>query len=344
MPLKTIKIFVASPGDVNEEREVLSDTVVSELRRIFGNPQMFDTARAIELEAVRWETHAWPAVGEDAQAVINNEIGEYDILVGIMWRRFGTPTNRAGSGTGEEFERAYEYFKAYKRPYIMFYFRTSPFYTTNAKEIAQFQKVMRFRKKLESLGVFFWEYANVLDFERRVREHLIRQIAQFIPAPSVKLIPGPTSDSKALVFSREHQVKENRTVFFAYSMHDVEQVQRIYQLSRENGLNAWMDRYALIPGQEWKSAIRQAIRTSDAILIFISRNSFREASNLNLELRWILDENDVRAFDSRFVIPVRLDDSALPPDLASIRSIDLFADRGSEKLISVLRRITKSTT
>jgi len=52
--------------------------------------------------------------------------------------------------------RAYEYFSTYKRPYIMFYFRTSQFYPTNAKEIAQFQRMRRFRSKLEKLGQLFF--------------------------------------------------------------------------------------------------------------------------------------------------------------------------------------------
>jgi hypothetical protein len=87
-----LRVFIASPGDVNEERDIVS-LVVAELRRVF------ETLLPFSLDAVRWETHAWPDAGEDAQDVINREIGEFDILVGIMWRRFGTPTTRARSGT-----------------------------------------------------------------------------------------------------------------------------------------------------------------------------------------------------------------------------------------------------
>src|SRR5687767_2232153 len=92
-----LRIFVASPGDVSQERDIVS-VVVQELRRTIGD------IRGVELETVRWETHAWPDIGEDAQDVINSQIGEYDVLVGVMWKRFGTPTKRAKSGTGEEFE------------------------------------------------------------------------------------------------------------------------------------------------------------------------------------------------------------------------------------------------
>lgn len=147
--MKTIRIFIASPGDVAEERD-LASLVVGELNRIFGNPF------GVDLDAIRCETHAWPDVGDDAQDVINKQIGEFDILVGIMWRRFGSPTKRAKSGTGEEFERAYSLFKKHGRPKVMFYFRITPFYTTDLKELTQFRKVVEFRKALERLGVLYW--------------------------------------------------------------------------------------------------------------------------------------------------------------------------------------------
>jgi hypothetical protein len=135
--MSKLRIFVASPGDVDKERDIVS-VVVQELRSCIGN--ILD----IELEVIRWGTHAWPDIGEDAQDVINREIGEYDILVGIMWRRFGTPTERASSGTEEEFDRACRYYKNYKRPKIMFYFRETPFYLADLNGLSQFRKVLLF--------------------------------------------------------------------------------------------------------------------------------------------------------------------------------------------------------
>src|ERR1041385_4193658 len=93
--MQHVRVFISSPGDVPEERDVVS-MVVDELRRLFGKVQQ------VEIEAVRWETHAWPDVGAP-QEVINRQIGEYDVFIGVMWKRFGTPTKRADSGTAEEF-------------------------------------------------------------------------------------------------------------------------------------------------------------------------------------------------------------------------------------------------
>ena len=65
--MKTVRVFIASPGDVSEERDIAS-LVVGELNRIFANPF------GVDLDAIRWETHAWPDIGHDAQDVINKQI------------------------------------------------------------------------------------------------------------------------------------------------------------------------------------------------------------------------------------------------------------------------------
>ena len=61
------------------------------------------------------------------QGIINKQIGEYDIFIGMMWKRFGTPTGKAGSGTEEEFRLAYEYWETTKSVMILFYFCQAPF-------------------------------------------------------------------------------------------------------------------------------------------------------------------------------------------------------------------------
>ena len=59
--MKNIRIFIASPGDVAEERDIAS-IVVAEINRIFGE------TFGVNLDAVRWETHAWPE-GDGISAV-----------------------------------------------------------------------------------------------------------------------------------------------------------------------------------------------------------------------------------------------------------------------------------
>src|SRR5215207_5556058 len=94
--ITNLKVFVASPSDVIDERIIL-EQVTNELNKLIG------AGLGVRLELVKWETDSYPGLGDDAQAVINEQIGDdYDIFIGILWTRFGTPTTRDKSGTAEE--------------------------------------------------------------------------------------------------------------------------------------------------------------------------------------------------------------------------------------------------
>lgn len=96
--VRPIRVFVSSPGDVQEERDVL-DEVVTRINRTQGNDQ------GVRLEIWKWED-AVPQVGPKAQDVIDAQTPGYDIYLGIMAYRFGSPTGRYGSGTEKEFKDA----------------------------------------------------------------------------------------------------------------------------------------------------------------------------------------------------------------------------------------------
>lgn len=314
--MKRIRVFVASPGDVADEREVVS-VVVDELRRIIGE------LRPVELETIRWETHAWPDVGTDAQDVINREIGQFDIFVGIMWRRFGTATKRAESGTSEEFDRAYKYFKEYGRPRIMFYFRHAPFYPSSDAELLQFRKVVHFRKKLEKAGVLFWEYETPLMFERNVREHLIRQIIEVTSRRKAPRAAGKRPPASA--------------VFLSAAREDLPRVRPVYDALALAGFKPWLDVESLLPGQDWANEIQRAISDSSAFLFFVSRNSVAGSEWLNRELEFAATRAAVR--ESKYLIPVRLDPVEPPSILRQFQWIDVFESGGVERLIATLRSL-----
>ncbi len=172
--VNNLKVFVASPSDVVDERETLKQ-VIDELNKMLG-------ARSnLRLELVQWQTDSYPSIGKDPQSVINEQIGDdYDIFVGILWKRFGTPTGRAESGTAEEFERAYQ--RAREKPNsikVMFYFNESPVSLTELEAIEQYKKVISFRKSIREQGVYDWSYKKPEDFTSLVRLHLGRVMEEF---------------------------------------------------------------------------------------------------------------------------------------------------------------------
>ena len=180
-----LRVFVASPGDVLVERKKLAE-VIDELNHGIAG------AKGIMLQLIGWETDAWPGVAVDPQAVINQQIEGYDIFIGIMWKRFGTPTKRAGSGTAEEFEQAYHLWETCGTPRIMLYFSKTNFYPSSLDEAIQVGKVLEFKKKAMDKGVLYWEYNSPKEFEKFVRMHLLKEITRwenFIRPPAKPPIP-----------------------------------------------------------------------------------------------------------------------------------------------------------
>ena len=130
----------------------------------------------ISIELVRWETHTRPALGRP-QGVINEQIGEYDIFIGIMWKRFGSPTGVAESGTEEEFRLAYGRWAESGNPNIMFYFSRQPLVATSAADAQQKGKVETFRSALKNV-VLCWDYDSPEKFADIVRPHLTQTICK----------------------------------------------------------------------------------------------------------------------------------------------------------------------
>ena len=162
------QVFLATPSDLADEREIV-ETTIDSINSLWRKRQ------EKSLELLDWEKSTYPSVGEDAQDVINQQIGDdYDIFIGIMWTRFGTPTNRADSGTQEEFKIALSKYKSSGKPHIMFYFKTKGPNDLNSLDLDQLQKVKEFKKNLQSRGVLYSEFKEVDEFKELANMHLTK--------------------------------------------------------------------------------------------------------------------------------------------------------------------------
>lgn len=188
-----LSVFVASPSDVEDERSRLED-VIRELNITWSREL------GLRLELLRWETHAYPDFGEDAQDVINNQIpDDFDIFIGIMWCRYGTATNRSGSGTVEEFERAKARYDTDPSSVdLMIYFKDEPI-PPSQLDTDQLAAVAKFRASLGRAGSLYWMFKDVDEFEKLLRMHLTRRVqAWHAPDQSISHEQSPkptTSDS-----------------------------------------------------------------------------------------------------------------------------------------------------
>ena len=148
-----ITIFISSPSDVSGDRKIVLDEIQAWNQRNARSKKCF-------LFALTWEDLVAPDLSDSGQEVINLEVGDdYDVFLGLMWARFGTPTSRADSGTQEEFERALGRKKSVEALRISFFFRNSEI-SIDEVEPEQLARVRTFKSDLSNKGAFYGQYAN----------------------------------------------------------------------------------------------------------------------------------------------------------------------------------------
>lgn len=176
-----LQVFVASPSDTRQERGSLHG-IIEEL-----NLGLADS-RGIVLELVQWETHSWPGVGVDPQDVINHQIDVPDIVIGIFWKRLGTETGRAASGSVEEIENALRLRAAGRAIEVLVYFNEETYFPRQ-EELEQVAGVLRFRDQLAGKGLLTASYQGLEDFKSKVRLHLTNVIRRWPVGRALRATP-----------------------------------------------------------------------------------------------------------------------------------------------------------
>ncbi|WPR70904.1 DUF4062 domain-containing protein [Flavobacterium sp. NG2] len=165
------RIFLASPSDLYDERESIND-VIKELNLTYGNQNN------IVLELLKWETNSAPAISNNGvQNIINNDIPTYDLFIGLLWMRFGTPTSEFGSGTEEEFNIAYQKFQEDNNSIqILLYFKNATPKSLDDINTEQLGKVKLFKSSLGEKNVLYWDFIVKEELSRFLRIHIPTRI------------------------------------------------------------------------------------------------------------------------------------------------------------------------
>jgi hypothetical protein len=222
--VQIVRVVVASPEDVQPERDCLPE-VIDELNRGLA------ADRGLRLELISWQTDAYPGFhpeGSQAQIDSGLDIENSDVLIGVFWKRFGTPVKDAKSGTEHEFRKAYESWQKKKQPQIMMYFSEQPYTPKSKKELDQWSKVFRFKDKFPKEGLW-WSYQAKGAFQKLVREHLTKFIRNKAPVGRVEAaaVWPPPPQRPGLFVGREEGLKELRRRLGIGRNNDAAQIQPI---------------------------------------------------------------------------------------------------------------------
>ena len=147
-------------------------------------------------------------------------------------------------------------------------------------------------------------------------------------------------------FADKGKIMKNR-VFISYAADDLERAETIRNDLETAGAATWMAENDLVPGQNRKSTITQAIRKSLFFLALLSSNYLNQKSFAQKELKTALDIRDEYPADDISVIPVRVDQcEPVEERLAGLHRVDLFPsyEAGLKKILAAVLNRQKTAS
>ncbi len=156
--IKVYKVFIASPQDVLDERDVVR-----------GCCEALNSDPLVRRDNIRFVAtgggDALPSA-ERPQSLIESEVADCDIFVCILHRRLDTPSERRGTGILEEFNLAQKLWFEDKSPHILLYFKEVASLENDLKRDPRLQQVTAFKNRIDSQNLLlFCEFKNTDDFK-----------------------------------------------------------------------------------------------------------------------------------------------------------------------------------
>ncbi|NEQ52013.1 MAG: SUMF1/EgtB/PvdO family nonheme iron enzyme [Leptolyngbya sp. SIO3F4] len=133
-------------------------------------------------------------------------------------------------------------------------------------------------------------------------------------------------------------------IFLAHANEDKEAVSDLYYRLKEQGFQPWMDKEDLVPGQNWRSEIPEAIKNSQIFLACLSEVSIAKEGYVQREFKLALSKYVEMSPGSAYLIPVCLDECEIPDlsegqcnvNLSDIHGVNLFESDGFEQLVRAI--------
>ena len=169
---------------------------------------------------------------------------------------------------------------------------------------------------------------------KRACERAIRAVRE---SAGVGVSKAASISAKRRSSSAISQPKQSLTAFLCHSSGDKPTAQELYTRLRADGIEPWLDVENLLPGQDWESEIRKAVKRSDTIIICLSEASINKRGFVQKEIKFALDVADELPEGAIFLIPLKLEECEVPERLRSKHWVEYFRPGGYERLITALR-------
>lgn len=141
--------------------------------------------------------------------------------------------------------------------------------------------------------------------------------------------------------------REMGHVFISYCRENMDAVDRLCENLISQDIKVWLDRNALEPGMQWKSAIQQAIHHGTYFVACFSKEfNARKQTYMIEELALAVEKLRDRPFDKVWFIPIKLNECEIPgidigggATLRDLQYVNLYEDWeiGIQRIVNVMQ-------
>jgi hypothetical protein len=124
-------------------------------------------------------------------------------------------------------------------------------------------------------------------------------------------------------------------VFICHAHTDRDPVRALYTRLTNDGVDAWLDKEKLLPGQDRELEIKKAVREADVVVVCLSKQ-FNQAGVHQKEVRLALETAMEKPEGEIFIIPARFEECDNLENLRKWHPVDLFKEDGYSWLIKSL--------
>lgn len=151
-------LLISCPGDVEEFVDDI-ENAVDRFNRLFGENHH------TRVDTKYWKRDSYPQMGGKPQNILNRQfINDCDMVVAVFWTKFGTPTDRYGSGTEEEIENMISLGKQ-----VFLYFLDKP--CPPSAYHSSYENVGKFKERCRERGVY-QEVSDEKELSNKFHDHL----------------------------------------------------------------------------------------------------------------------------------------------------------------------------
>jgi|SRR4051794_1638276 hypothetical protein len=97
-------------------------------------------------------------------------------------------------------------------------------------------------------------------------------------------------------------------VFISYAKEDKNTAEKLYDFLTLYHYEPWLDKKKLLPGQDWNTEIRLALKRADFIVMLLSRTSVEKRGFVQREFKLALEYYEEKLDSDIYIIPCKIDD------------------------------------